>query len=445
MVQPGTAATRAGAAAGVGRYTRRRGGRRPRASETGVPPARPYPGGMHRDVRPPPRPRLGDAGRHRDLRRADVGGVRLQRHLRPAGRHRPGSAPAGALRRAGRGRDGAAGGRHGDRRGRGRGVDGPGGRRARPAPEAPDRRRRGRGQTLLTFVAPHLPSPEAYTAWLIATAVALGVGVPVTFSLTVDLVPVRRRGLAAGAVTAVAYAFAPLASGDWTIEPLAAMFGIAMVGGTIVLAALGWLDLAWVGHLARQHARPAFGRAATSGPTAPGARGCGAACSAPWRCCSSSSSSTASASCAWSTPRSTWPRPGARSTPARASRSRSPTSRPPPSAACCTAPWASAPCWRGSWAPSRSCTSATRSTPGWGSATAGRWASRCCTPSPSASTPSSPSRSGPTSPRPTRSACTPRSAWPPRRGPRPSSPPRSPCAGPRPGWRSSGTWRWSTA
>jgi MFS family permease len=115
-------------------------------------------------------------------------------------------------------------------------------------------------QTLLTFVAPHLPSPEAYTAWLIATAVALGVGVPVTFSLTVDLVPVRRRGLAAGAVTAVAYAFAPLASGDWTIEPLVAMFGVAMIGGTLLLVALGWLELGWVGHLGRQHARPSFGR-----------------------------------------------------------------------------------------------------------------------------------------------------------------------------------------
>jgi MFS family permease len=115
-------------------------------------------------------------------------------------------------------------------------------------------------QTALTLLAPHVPSSEAFTVWVLATAVALGVGVPVTFALTVDLVPVRRRGAVAGAVTAVAYAFAPLASGDWTIGPLAAMFGPAMVGGTIVLAALGWVDLPFVRHLARQHASPAFGR-----------------------------------------------------------------------------------------------------------------------------------------------------------------------------------------
>jgi MFS family permease len=114
-------------------------------------------------------------------------------------------------------------------------------------------------QTLLTVAAPHLGSLEAFVAWVVATGALLGVGVPVTFSLTVDLVPVRRRGLAAGAVTALAYAFAPLASGDWTIEPLARLFAAAMVGGALLLAALGWLDLGLVRRLASQHRRPAFG------------------------------------------------------------------------------------------------------------------------------------------------------------------------------------------
>ena len=115
------------------------------------------------------------------------------------------------------------------------------------------------GQTLLTALAPYVPNEGAFFAWVLGTAIALGVGVPVTFGLTVHLVPVPARGLAAAAVTAIAYAYAPLGSGDWTVEPLARTFAVAMVFGTLVLAALGWLDLGLVRRWARQHERRAFG------------------------------------------------------------------------------------------------------------------------------------------------------------------------------------------
>ena len=115
------------------------------------------------------------------------------------------------------------------------------------------------GQTLLTVVAPSVASEGAFLAWVLCTAVALGVGVPVTFSLAVDLVPVRHRGLAAAGVTAIAYAFAPLGSGDWTIEPLARTFAVGMLLGTATLAALAWRDTPLVRAWARQHERPAFG------------------------------------------------------------------------------------------------------------------------------------------------------------------------------------------
>ncbi len=115
------------------------------------------------------------------------------------------------------------------------------------------------GQTVLTVLAPLVASEGAFLAWVLLTALALGVGVPVTFSLTVHLVPVRRRGLAAAGVTAIAYAFAPLGSGDWTIEPLARTFTVGMVLGTAALALLAWRDLPLVRAWSRQHERPAFG------------------------------------------------------------------------------------------------------------------------------------------------------------------------------------------
>ena len=115
------------------------------------------------------------------------------------------------------------------------------------------------GQTVLTVLAPLVATAGAFHAWVVLTALALGVGVPVTFSLTVHLVPVRRRGLAAAGVTAIAYAFAPLGSGDWTIEPLARTFTVGMLFGTAALALLGWRDWPLVRAWSRQHERPAFG------------------------------------------------------------------------------------------------------------------------------------------------------------------------------------------
>jgi len=133
------------------------------------------------------------------------------------------------------------------------------------------------GQTVLTALAPVVPNEGAFFAWVLGTAVALGVGVPVTFGLTVHLVPVPARGLAAAAVTAIAYAFAPLGSGDWTVEPLARTFAVAMVFGTLVLAALGWLDLGLVRRWARQHERRAFGVGRYLRGSGPGGDAAGAA------------------------------------------------------------------------------------------------------------------------------------------------------------------------
>ncbi len=113
-------------------------------------------------------------------------------------------------------------------------------------------------QTAATFLAPLVSSHAEYLAWSVVTALALGVAVPATFALTVDLVPVRWRGGAAAGVTAIAYAVAPLLSIGVTVEVLAVPFGLLMVGGTLALAAFGWLDVPIVDAWARQGARPSF-------------------------------------------------------------------------------------------------------------------------------------------------------------------------------------------
>jgi len=118
-------------------------------------------------------------------------------------------------------------------------------------------------QTLLTAVAPFIRSEELFLAWILAASLALGVGVPATFGLTVDLIPVGDRGLAAALVTAGGYFPAAVFSGAWSIERLSAQMVAIMVPGALALGALALTRLplakALTGSLAEQHRRPAFG------------------------------------------------------------------------------------------------------------------------------------------------------------------------------------------
>jgi MFS family permease len=115
-------------------------------------------------------------------------------------------------------------------------------------------------QTILTAVAPHVSSQAGFLIWIIFCSLALGVGVPATFSLTTDLIPVRDRGYAAAAITAVAYFAAALFPGDWQIEPfsramlLIMLPGAAVLGLIVALATAGRSFVAvWVAELADNH------------------------------------------------------------------------------------------------------------------------------------------------------------------------------------------------
>jgi MFS family permease len=120
-------------------------------------------------------------------------------------------------------------------------------------------------QTGLTAVAPHVASPAQFSLWIVTCSLALGVGVPATFSLTTDLIPVRDRGYVAAVITAVAYFAAALFPGGWRIEPFSRTMLLIMVPGTLGLGAIVALAMSghtfvaqWVSELAENHRRARF-------------------------------------------------------------------------------------------------------------------------------------------------------------------------------------------
>jgi hypothetical protein len=115
-------------------------------------------------------------------------------------------------------------------------------------------------QTLLTFLVAEVRSETTFLTWIVAASIALGVGVPVTFSMTVDLIPVRDRGLAAALITAAAYFAAAVFSTQWQIQAFRSQILGFMAFGALGIGALAFFPIPLVRSLAYQHARPEFGR-----------------------------------------------------------------------------------------------------------------------------------------------------------------------------------------
>ncbi len=115
-------------------------------------------------------------------------------------------------------------------------------------------------QTILTPLAPNLESSSAFLAWVIGCSFALGVGVPVTFGLAVDLVPVGWRGEAAAAITALAYLGANLIPSEWTIDAFTQPLLWVMPAGVIGLGVLAFVPFPFMNQLAKQHTKISFAR-----------------------------------------------------------------------------------------------------------------------------------------------------------------------------------------
>jgi hypothetical protein len=115
-------------------------------------------------------------------------------------------------------------------------------------------------QTVLTLVVPLVSNDIHFFAWIAAASVALGVGMPVTFSLTVDLIPARDRGTIAAIITAVAYFAAAAVPSAWRIDDFRTPLLWLMLPAVPALAYLAFARLPLVTTLAGQHRHPAFAR-----------------------------------------------------------------------------------------------------------------------------------------------------------------------------------------
>lgn len=113
-------------------------------------------------------------------------------------------------------------------------------------------------QTALTAAVPLLGTPTAFLIWILCASLALGVGVPAMFGLTVDLIPRPDRGYAAAAITALAYFFAAAFSGQWQIENFSASMLLFMLPGTVAFGVLVFAPLPFTRQLAEQHRRPEY-------------------------------------------------------------------------------------------------------------------------------------------------------------------------------------------
>lgn len=115
-------------------------------------------------------------------------------------------------------------------------------------------------QAGLTFLCPLVQNEATFMLWLAGTSLALGVGVPVMFSMAVDLVPVRLRGEAAALITSGAYFAAEVLTTEWTFEAFRLQNLLLLSAGVAGLGLLAFTRLPWLDHLAMQHTLPEYGR-----------------------------------------------------------------------------------------------------------------------------------------------------------------------------------------
>lgn len=120
-------------------------------------------------------------------------------------------------------------------------------------------------QLVLTFLVLQLRSQQGMLIWLVATSCALGVGVPVTFSMTVDLIPRGMRGYAAALITGLAYLGANLIPGSWSIEEFTTPLLYFLPLGALGLGVIAFVPLPFVSRLAAQHREEAFRRGRYAG------------------------------------------------------------------------------------------------------------------------------------------------------------------------------------
>lgn len=123
-------------------------------------------------------------------------------------------------------------------------------------------------QTLLTMAAPVVATRAEFVAWVVTCAVTLGVGMPVTFSLMIDFIPIRHRGWAAAAAAGLSFFVASIYPMQWRIEEFAVVMTWLMVPAVVTLGVLAFRPFAFMARLGRQHERFGVGRFCRDEPMA---------------------------------------------------------------------------------------------------------------------------------------------------------------------------------
>ncbi|MGA7269704.1 MAG: MFS transporter [Acidimicrobiia bacterium] len=120
-------------------------------------------------------------------------------------------------------------------------------------------------QTVLTLMAVRVQSEGVFLAWMGAASLAIGVGIPASFSLMSDFIPVRHRGAIAALVAGLAFFVAALYPIQWRVEEFAPLMGVVMVPAAMGLGVVSFRSTHLVDRLALQHER--FGRGRFCYPT----------------------------------------------------------------------------------------------------------------------------------------------------------------------------------
>ena len=115
-------------------------------------------------------------------------------------------------------------------------------------------------QFVLTLVAPWVRSVPAFGAWVVVCSVSLGVGVPASFGLTTDLVPVPDRGRVAGAATAIAFGLGAVYPLEWSVEGFSRVMVAAIAPAVLALGYLAFRENPLVERWATQHETFGTGR-----------------------------------------------------------------------------------------------------------------------------------------------------------------------------------------
>jgi MFS family permease len=115
-------------------------------------------------------------------------------------------------------------------------------------------------QTGLTIAAPWVASPAHFVAWVGTGSIAIGVGIPATFSLVGDLIAVRHRGGVAAVMAGGAFFAAALYPFEWRLEEFASVMSVAMVPAWLIISILAFRRTWLVDSMIRHRDRVGPGR-----------------------------------------------------------------------------------------------------------------------------------------------------------------------------------------